>query len=102
MIRILVKTAVVCSLVFGAGLFPQPTFSIAYANDNWKTEFEDICSQTFVVSTLTQPELKSLIERSDALKQRIEKIDEAAAKVYLQRLRRCHDLFVFMQGAGSR
>jgi hypothetical protein len=102
MIRILVKTAVVCSLVFGAGHFPQSTFSIAYANDNWKTEFEEICSQTFVVSTLTQPELKRLIERSDALKQRIEKIDEATAKVYLQRLRRCHDLFVFMQGAGSR
>jgi hypothetical protein len=102
MIRILVQTAVVCSLVFGAGLFPQPMFSVAYAQNDWKTEFEDICSQTFVVATLTQPEIKRLIERCDALKLRIEKIDEATAKVYLQRLKRCHDLFVFMQGAGSR
>lgn len=100
--RTVVWTVVVCSLLIGAGLFHQPPFSVVYAHDDWKTEFDDICSKTDVVTTLTPAEIKGLIERCDALKPRLEKIDEAAAKIYLKRLRRCHDLFVFMQGAGSR
>ncbi len=101
MIRTVVWTVAVCSLLIGAGLFHQPPFSVVYAHDDWKSEFDDICSKTDVATKLTQAEIKSLIERCDALKPRIEKIDEAAAKIYLKRLRRCHDLFVFMQGAGT-
>jgi uncharacterized protein YkvS len=102
MIRTVVLTMVLCSLMIGAGRFHQPLFSIVYAEDDWKSEFDDICQKTEIVASLTKAEIKSLIERCDALKPRIEKIDEAASKVYLKRLQRCHDLFVFMQGAGSR
>jgi hypothetical protein len=102
MIRTVVLTMVLCSLMIGAGRFHQPLFSVVYAEDDWKSEFDDICSKTDVVASLTKAEIKSLVERCDALKPRIEKIDEAASKVYLKRLQRCHDLFVFMQGAGSR
>lgn len=102
MIRTVVWTVVVCSLMIGAGLFHQPLFSVVYAQDDWKKEFEDICSKTYVVTTLTKAEIKGLIERCDELKPRIESLDEATAKIYLKRLQRCHDLFVFMQGSGSQ
>ncbi len=68
----------------------------AYAQDDWKTEFEDICSKTNDAMALTKKELKTLIERCDKLKPLIEKLDEAPRKVYLKRLQACRDLFVFV------
>ena len=68
----------------------------AYAEDSWKQEFADICSQTENSMSLTKEELKTLIERCDALKPRIEKLDEAPRKVYLKRLKMCRDLLAFV------
>jgi hypothetical protein len=66
------------------------------AQDDWKTEFEDICSKTQDSMAFTSDELKSLVDRCDALKPRIEKLDESQKKVYLKRLQMCRDLLVFV------
>ncbi len=66
-----------------------------FAAEDWKTEFDDICSQTNDSMALTKEELKALIERCDKLKPSIEKLDESAKKVYLKRLQMCRDMLAF-------
>ncbi len=65
------------------------------AEQDWKAEFDDICSKTNYAMSLTKDEIKSLIKRCDNLKPAIEKLDESAKKVYLKRLQMCRDMFVF-------
>ena len=67
----------------------------AHAEEAWKTEFNAICSKTTDPASLTKSDLQDLILRCDALKQRIEKLDESARKVYLRRIQMCRDLFQF-------
>ena len=76
------------------GAFLAP--SAAIAEDDWKNEFEDICSKTQDSMAFTSDELKSLVDRCDALKPHIEKLDESQKKVYLKRLQMCRDLLVFV------
>jgi len=46
--------------------------------------------------SFTPDELKSLVGRCDALKPRIEKLEETQRKVYLKRLQMCRDLLAFV------
>lgn len=75
---------------------PLLTAQSAYAEDDWKTEFDDLCSKTQDAMLFTEDQLKSLVERCDRLKQRIETLDESQKKVYLKRLSMCRDLFAYM------
>ena len=68
----------------------------ASAQDDWKKEFEDICSKTQDSMSFTSDELKSLVGRCDVLRPRIEKLDETQKKVYLKRLQMCRDLLAFV------
>jgi hypothetical protein len=93
--------ALAAALVVFAG---APVFSdgmgasaaAASTQDDWKKEFEDICSKTQDSMSFTPDELKSLVGRCDALKLRIEKLDETQKKVYLKRLQMCRDLLAFV------
>ncbi len=69
---------------------------MAYAQEAWKTEFEDLCSRTDNAEALARDELRGIVERCDKLKPVIEKLDESARKVYLKRLSMCRDFFVYM------
>ncbi|MDP3297565.1 MAG: hypothetical protein Q8N09_08250 [Thermodesulfovibrionia bacterium] len=68
----------------------------SYAENDWRVEFNDICSKTNTAMSLTKEELTSLIERCDKLKATIETLDETPKKVYLKRLQMCRDMFVFV------
>jgi hypothetical protein len=68
----------------------------AYAQDDWKAEFEAICSKTQDSAALSPDELNNLVDRCDKLRPRIEKLDETQRKVYLKRLQMCRDLFAFV------
>jgi len=71
--------------------------TVAYAEEeSWKAEFDEICVKTNESTTLPKAEVKSLIERCDKLKPRIEALDESARKVYLKRLQMCRDLFAYV------
>ena len=67
-----------------------------WAQDDWKKEFEDICSRTEDAMRLTKEELRTLIERCDRLRNLVEKLGETERKVYLKRLQMCRDLYVFV------
>jgi hypothetical protein len=69
---------------------------IASAQQDWRQEFEDVCSRTQDAMTLSAGELTDLVARCDALKPAIEKLEETPRKVYLKRLQMCRDLFVFV------
>ena len=80
--------------VVPSGVFPSP--GAAAGQDDWKKEFDDICSKTQDSMALPPDELKRLVERCDALRPRIEKLDDTRKRVYLKRLRLCRDLFTFV------
>lgn len=79
----------------GGRLAVMPAFATT-GQEEWKAEFDDICSKTDGAATLTAAEVRGLIERCDKLKPQIEKLDESARKVYLRRLASCRALFQFM------
>ncbi len=62
----------------------------------WEKEFQDVCSKTQDSMILKQDELKALIARCDALKPKIEKLDETRRKVYLKRLDQCRGLYAYV------
>ncbi len=68
----------------------------AFAEQNWKAEFDEICSKNDDAMSLGIDELKSLIQRCDKLKPRIEALDETPRKVYLRRLQLCRELYLFV------
>lgn len=93
-VTLAIAVAAVAFLPSGHSPFLSP--GSAHAQDDWRPEFDSICSKTQDADALTVQELKELITRCDALKPRIEKLDESYRKVALKRLQMCRDLFVFM------
>jgi hypothetical protein len=96
---ITIALATAGSVLFGLPHFLDnmlPCRGIAEAQNDWKNEFEDICSKTQDPMALTADELRLLVGRCDALRPRIEKLDETQKKVYLKRLQMCRDLFAFV------
>ena len=73
-----------------AGAFP------AHADDGWGAEFDAVCSKTQDAMTLPDDELRDLIRRCDALKPRVEALDDSRRKVYGKRLQLCRDLYAFV------
>ncbi len=68
---------------------------VAYAQEDWKKEFEDICGKTQDAMSFSPAELRQLVERCDKLKPIIEKLEPSERKVYLRRLEMCRELFAF-------
>jgi uncharacterized protein YdeI (YjbR/CyaY-like superfamily) len=94
-----IALAIALSVLFGMPLLTNGAFiatAAVAAQDDWKTEFEDVCSKTQDSMSLSPDELKGLVDRCDALKPRIEKLDETEKKVYLKRLQMCRDLLAFV------
>ena len=67
----------------------------AYSQEDWKKEFEEICSKTENAMAFGAEDLRSLVDRCDALKSRVEKLDEPERKITLRRLQMCRDLYAF-------
>jgi len=66
------------------------------AGDEWKREFDDICSKTEISMSLPSEELKSLVARCDKLKIVIDTQDESTKKVFRKRLQLCRELYDFV------
>ncbi|MGC2061417.1 MAG: hypothetical protein WA610_00450 [Thermodesulfovibrionales bacterium] len=73
----------------------SPVSGVAYAQEEWRKEFDDICGKTQDAMIFNPEELKSLVTRCDKIRPLIEKLDETQRKVYLRRLQMCRDLFSF-------
>jgi hypothetical protein len=72
------------------------------AQETWQTEFDNVCAKTEDAMTFSQEELTDLIRRCDALRPRIEKLDESRKKVYLERLRKCRGLYAYVLDAKKK
>ena len=100
------KGSVIFSILLGLILFSSPViqepcsnvsmlYGTAYAEQDWKAEFDDICEKTQDAMAYSPEELRKLVERCDKIKPLIEKLGETERKVYLRRLEMCRELFVF-------
>ena len=86
-------------LLFGNPLLTGPLLfgpSASLAQENWKAEFDAVCSKTDVAMTLSGEELKGLIAGCDRLKPKIEAQEESTRKVYLRRLQMCRELYKYL------
>ncbi len=87
---------ILCSGIQDTGNKAFSLLGVVYAQDDWKMEFDDVCSKTQDAMAFTPDELRNLISRCDKLKPFVEKLDETQRKVFLRRLQFCRDLFVFV------
>ncbi len=63
---------------------------------SWKTEFEDICVHTIEAPSLSTERIRELIDESDRLMKTIEKGKDPQKKVYLFRLKKCRNFFLYI------
>lgn len=74
----------------------NPTELVVSNQDGpWKTEFERICAQTEIATSLSEEQLEKLINDADALLDRLREVEDPWAKVYIFRLEKCRDFFEF-------
>lgn len=95
-IRTMASIAALAVLLTGGGVPSPLRTNLVHAQEDWRAEFDDICSKTEDSMQLSTEEIKGLIERCEKLKPRIEKLDESARKVYLKRLEGCKNLFSYI------
>jgi len=96
---ILLRACATALLLFGNPLFTGPLPfgpSASLAQEEWRAEFDAVCSKTDVAMTLSVDELKGLVARCDRLKPQIESEEESTRKIYLRRLQMCRDLYKFV------
>ena len=84
------------ALFTGMPIVQIESFGTEVAQEDWKKEFDNICSKTQDALEFSVGELRHLIARCDALKPRIEKLDEPQRKVTLKRLQMCRDFYVYL------
>lgn len=82
-----------------AGATATPWLASARDEEGWTAEFEAVCARTQDAMTLSDAELRALVERCDRLKPALEKLEEPLRKVYGQRLRACRELYQFVLDA---
>ena len=83
-------------LYFSHGNLIVGTLGSAYAQQDWKQEYADVCAKTQNAMLLSTNELKEYIARCDTLQGRINELEGGTErKVYGKRLKMCRDLYVF-------
>jgi len=75
-------------------LRPNPPDSASV--EDWEKEFDDLCSKTQDAMSYSISELKTMIQRCDALQPQIEKLDETRKKVFSRRLAQCRGLYAYV------
>jgi len=88
------KLFLICTLFCLIPVFTGESFA---GQDDWRQEFDRICSFTVDSENLTVDELTKLIEDSDKLKVVIESKDDYDVKLYLIRIKKCRNFFAFMR-----
>jgi len=88
-----------------ACLISMAAAAAASAAETWKTSFDEICGKVQGADSLSNQELTAMIDKADKLAPEIQKSEDPAKKVYLQRLKKCRNLYQFMldtrQGSGK-
>ena len=92
------KVLLLCWFLAAILVVPKESFysGTAYSQEDWRKEFDEICSKAEDGMAFSVEELRRLVDRCDALKPRIEKLDEPQRKVTLKRLQMCRDLYAYV------
>ncbi len=96
MIFLFIVTVLISSLLQLSDKTHFTGAGVAFAQEDWKTEFQDICAKTQHAMTFSPEELKNFVERCDTLKPLIEKLEGPNKKIFLKKLQKCRDLFQFV------
>ena len=68
----------------------------AVAEENWKESFEEICGQVQGAESMTDQQIKAMMEKADKLMPVIQASNDPGKKVFLIRLKRCRGVYEFM------
>ncbi len=68
--------------------------SSLYAQD-WKEEFDEICSKVNIAHTLKVEQLQELIHRADLLIRKLQSMDIKSKRLYIFRLKKCKKFFQY-------
>jgi hypothetical protein len=90
------KILLLCWVLTAILVPPRDYCGTAYSQEDWRKEFNEICSKTEDTMTFSVEELRRLVDRCDALKPGIEKLEEPQRKVILKRLQMCRDFYAFV------
>ena len=84
-------------------------FSPLASAQSWVEDFDRICGQAEEADSLPTPKLQELVVESDKLLEVIEAGNDPRKKVYIFRLKKCRNLFVYImnlreaeKGAGPK
>jgi hypothetical protein len=67
------------------------------ADGNWRAGFDRLCARTADADKLSREELGGLIAESDELLEVVAASEDPEAKIYLLRLKKCRNFFMFMR-----
>ncbi len=84
------------ALIITVCLISMATVAAVSAAEGWKASFDDICGKVQSADSLNNQELTAMIDKADKLVPEIQRSDDPAKKVYLQRLKKCRNLYQFM------
>jgi hypothetical protein len=74
----------------------------AYADEGWKAEFDYICGMTDQATDMKTDELNDLLSRCEKLKPIIESSDHPQKKIFVKRLDKCKNLFLYLLEVKSK
>lgn len=70
---------------------------VAWAgDDDWKKEFEAVCSQTDNAMNMSVEQLRNYVSRCEKIKSSIEALEPSPRKVFLKRWQMCRDLYKYV------
>ena len=69
---------------------------VAWAEDDWKKEYELLCSQTDSAMSMSVEQLRNFVSRCDKIKPAIEALESSPRKVFLKRWQLCRDLYKYV------
>ena len=74
----------------------------AYAQNDWKQTFNEVCAKTQNAMAYSPEELRDFIATCDSLKTDIERLGEPQRTIFLKRLQRCKGVFVYVLEAKEK
>ena len=85
----------------GVGEKPATRSWLGSSWSDLKAEFDRICGQVQIAPSLSEAELRLLIEDCRALREALLQAENPQAKVFLKRLQMCEDFFEYSLGVQS-
>jgi hypothetical protein len=69
---------------------------VAWAEDDWRKEFDAVCCQTDNAMSMSIEQLRDSVKRCEKIKPAIEGLEPSPRKVFLKRWQLCRDLFKYV------